>query len=115
MIAAMAENHRISLDRTDEAIRHYESALAVDSYHTESLIGLGTIENRRPGGSLVLAYGYLTTALQIDKTSHKAGYELGLVLKKQGQIGLASEHLLTALESERYAPFISFAVLPRRV
>src|SRR5437868_5288591 len=62
----------------NDATRHYESALALDSHHTASLVGLGTIELQRAGGSPVLSNGYLTQALQIDATSHSAWYEMGL-------------------------------------
>lgn len=103
------------LGRSGEAVRHYEAALAIDSNHVPSLIGLGTIENQRAGGSVVLAYGYLTSALQIDATSHHAWYEMGLVLQHQEKHEAATAHLATALELEREAPVQSFASVRRTV
>jgi tetratricopeptide (TPR) repeat protein len=101
--------------RVTEAITHYESALALDSNHVESLIGLAEIENKRPDGSLVLAHGYLASAIQIDATSHEAWYELGLVLQHQGRHDQAADHFLAALELERKAPISSYSHIARRV
>jgi len=55
-------------------------------------------------GNLVLAYGYLLQALQVDATSHVAWYEMALVLQSQGKASAAAEHFLTALTLERTAP-----------
>jgi tetratricopeptide (TPR) repeat protein len=99
--------------RLVEAARHFESALAVDAHHVDSLVGLATVESRRESGSLVLAYGYLTNALQVDGASHEAWAALGLVLRAQGKEALAAEHLLTALELERTAPAFAFSLVPR--
>jgi len=100
-------------DNVSDAIRHYESALAIDSNHIPSLIGLASIQHQLENGNLVLAYGYLTSALQSDATSHEAWYEMGLVFCIQGKNEQASENLLTALELERTAPIVSFSTIQR--
>jgi Tfp pilus assembly protein PilF len=66
-------------------------------------------------GNLVLAYGYLLQALQVDATSHAAWFEMALVLSSQGKSGAAAEHFLTALQLERTAPIVSFASVRREV
>ena len=96
-----------------QAVSHYESALALESQHTGALIGLARIENQRQGGNLVLAYGYLMSALQVDATAHHAWYEMGLILQSQGKASPAAEHFLTALELEKTAPIVSFATIRR--
>lgn len=101
------------LNHTSLALRHYESALALDANHVPSLVGLGILENRRDGGNLVLAYGYLTSALQVDATCHDAWYEMGLILEKQNKPSLAAEHFLTCVELERTAPIGSFRDIRR--
>jgi tetratricopeptide (TPR) repeat protein len=96
------------------AVRHYESALVLNSHHCASLIGLAQIENRRTGGNLVLAYGYLMSALQVDATSHSAWFEMGCILQAQQKHGAAAEHFATAIEMERTAPITSFEKVERK-
>jgi tetratricopeptide (TPR) repeat protein len=97
------------------AVRHYESALVLDAAHTGALLGLARIETQRVGGNLVLAYGYLVSALQIDATSHHAWYEMGVILQAQGKSSAAAEHFMTSLELESTAPIVSFEFIPRIV
>jgi len=100
--------------RPDHAVRHYENALVLDSQHTDALIGLARIENQRgSGGNLVLAYGYLMSALQVDATAHAAWYQMALILQSQGKPSAAAEHFLTALELEKTAPIASFDTIRR--
>ena len=100
------------------ALHHFESALALDSTHTPSLIGLASLFSS-PHPLLtpnpVLSYGYLTQALQIDATDHRAWHEMGMVLITQGKGEEAVDQLMTAAELERTAPIVSFGTVQRRV
>ena len=100
------------------ALHHFESALALDSTHTPSLIGLASLFSS-PHPPLtpnpVLSYGYLTQALQIDATDHRAWHEMGMVLITQGKGEEAVDQLMTAAELERTAPISSFGTVQRRV
>ena len=100
------------------ALHHFESALALDSTHTPSLIGLASLFSS-PHPPLtpnpVLSYGYLTQALQIDATDHRAWHEMGMVLITQGKGEEAVDQLMTAAELERTAPIASFGTVQRRV
>jgi tetratricopeptide (TPR) repeat protein len=98
---------------TAQAARHYESALVLDAHHTSSLLGLARLERAKKGGNLVLAYGYLMSALQVDATNHEAWYEMGLILQAQGKSSAAAEHFVTSLELEKTAPIASFQTIPR--
>ena len=100
------------------ALHHFESALALDSTHTTSLVGLASLYSQPPPpltANLVLSYGYLTQALQIDATDHRAWYEMGRVLVAQGRGDEAVDQLMTAAELERTSPIISFGTVHRRV
>ena len=100
------------------ALHHFESALALDSTHTPSLVGLASLYSQPPPpltANLVLSYGYLTQALQIDATDHRAWYEMGRVLVAQGRGEEAVDQLMTAAELERTSPIISFGTVHRRV
>lgn len=99
------------------AVRHFESALVLDAHHTGALVGLAQIETSRigSGGNLVLAYGYLMSALQVDATDHAAWYEMGVILQAQGKCSAAAEHFTTAVELERTAPIDTFRTIPRTV
>ena len=111
--ASLAALH-VQSGRPSQSVRHFESALVLESNHTVSLIGLARIENQRGvAGNRVLAYGYLMSALQVDATSHHAWYEMGLILQSQGKASPAAEHFLTALELEKTAPIASFATIRR--
>ena len=100
------------------SLHHFESALALDSTHTPSLIGLASLFSS-PHPPLtpnpVLSYGYLTQALQIDATDHRAWHEMGMVLITQGKGEEAVDQLLTAAELERTAPIVTFGTVQRRV
>ena len=100
------------------ALHHFESALALDSTHTPSLVGLASLYSQPPPpltANLVLSYGYLTQALQIDATDHRAWYEMGRVLVAQGRGDEAVDQLMTAAELERTSPIVSFGTVHRRV
>ena len=100
------------------ALHHFESALALESTHTPSLIGLASLFSS-PHPPLtpnpVLSYGYLTQALQIDATDHRAWHEMGMVLISEGKGEEAVDQLMTAAELERTAPTVSFGTIQRRV
>jgi tetratricopeptide (TPR) repeat protein len=104
----------LQIDRTDDAIRHYESALAIDSNHLTSLVGLAASEQQLHN-NLVLAYGYLNSALTVDGTSHNAWFEMGMVAKRSGRFDNATDHMLTSLELEKTAPLVCFSTVPRTV
>ena len=100
------------------AMHHFESALALDSAHTPSLIGLASLFSAAPPpltANPVLSYGYLTQALQIDATDHRAWHEMGMLLVGEGRGEEAVDQLMTAAELERTAPIVSFGTVQRRV
>jgi tetratricopeptide (TPR) repeat protein len=82
---------------------------------TTAGLATATAVSSPSSGNLVLAYGYLLQALQVDATSHAAWFEMALVLSSQGKSGAAAEHFLTALQLERTAPIVSFATVRREV
>lgn len=92
---------------------HYQTALAVDSSHLESVIRMGTLESE--SGNLVLAHGLLTSALRQDSSSHEAWYQLGFVLRNQNKDEEASEAFLTSLELERTSPIRPFSTVSRQI
>ena len=97
----------------ESANAHYQTALAVDASHLDSLIRLGVLEGK--SGNLVLAHGMLTSALRQDSSSHEAWYQLGLILKQQNKDEEASDAFLTCLELEKTAPIRSFACISREI
>eukprot|EP00808_Paulinella_micropora_P027637 g77499.t1 len=95
-----------------DAFKHYETALSLDSHDVEALVGLARLI-METGSDPVLAHEHLVTALSADATSHEAWYLMGLVFQAKGKHDAASEHFLTALELEHTAPTLPYARIPR--
>jgi len=70
--------------REEEAVRHYETALAIRPNYAEALANLGAI--RSDQGDLDAAAAHLSAALAVDPDYVAAMTNLGTVRARQGQI-----------------------------
>ncbi len=83
--------------RTDEAIREYEAALAIEPNDAGTHVGLA-IARFAQGDAAAAAHRY-RTAMELDPGQIVANTNLGVILLRQGQLSEAAAHLERALSS----------------
>ncbi|EPS61061.1 hypothetical protein M569_13738 [Genlisea aurea] len=95
-----------------EALKSFKKALDIDPNHVPSLISAAVVLRRIDGeSSLPVLKSFLTDALRLDRTNHRAWYCLGLLYKSENGDGASSaaaecfEAAAFLEESEPVEPF----------
>ncbi|KAJ0914674.1 putative tetratricopeptide-like helical domain superfamily, acetyltransferase A, auxiliary subunit [Helianthus annuus] len=71
-----------------QALKLYKHALDVDPAHVESLVSIAGVFRKLGGQSGPVARSFLNEALRVDRMHSSAWYNLGLLLRDEGSMGL---------------------------
>ncbi|KAI3694350.1 hypothetical protein L1987_77315 [Smallanthus sonchifolius] len=71
-----------------EALKAYKHALDVDTTHPQSLVSIAVVLRKLGGQSGPVARSFLNEALRVDRMQSSAWYNLGLLLRDEGPMGL---------------------------
>lgn len=86
------------LRQPNEALRHYNDAIARDPTRPEPYVAIGMMHQRR--GAIDDAMALYRRALQLDPTHAEAHLNLGVALRSQGRTAEAIEHYRRAIAAD---------------